>query len=78
MIFKFDFFVQDPLTGDVKVGAENWPDTMAIYRHFQEVHAKPSDLTFKCELCEKSFLTQGMLSSHKAHHLKVSKIGHLL
>jgi len=46
----------------------------AIYSiSLQEVHAKDGDLTFKCDLCDKAFLTQGLLSSHKGHHLKVSK-----
>ena len=25
----------DPITGDLRLDAEGWPDTMAIYRHFQ-------------------------------------------
>ena len=62
----------DPQTHNVKPEAEHWKFSYAVHTHYQAVHMREGDSMFRCEICEKGFMTLGLLNQHRKNiHIKV-------
>ena len=54
---------------------KNWATLQGVQQHYNQVHARPEDLQYPCDLCQIKFSSKNLLNYHRKVKHSLSSAG---